>query len=76
MNTSLLTDKNFVQKMKEKLKEWIKEVDEFSDKRVACDWIKYNVHLFSINYSKELAKNKNGERRKNAKKLKNCKNTI
>ena len=42
--------------MKEKLEEWKKEGDEFSDKRVAWDWMKYNVRLFSINYSKELAK--------------------
>ena len=44
--------------MKEKLEEWKKEGDEFSDKRVAWDWMKYNVRLFSINYSKELAKTK------------------
>jgi len=43
--------------MKE-LEEWKKEGDEFSDKRVAWDWMKYNVRLFSINYSKELAKTK------------------
>jgi len=35
MNTSLLADENFVQKMKEKLEEWKKEGDEFSDKRVS-----------------------------------------
>ena len=58
MNTSLLTDENFVQKMKEKLEEWKKEGDEFSHKRVAWDWMKYNVRLFSINYSKELATTK------------------
>ena len=58
MNTSVLTDENFVQKMKEKLEEWKKEGDEFSDKRAAWNWMKYNVRLFSINYSKELAKTK------------------
>ena len=58
MNTSLLTDKIFVQKMKEKLEEWKKEGEGFSDKRVAWDWMKYNVRLFSISYSKELAKTK------------------
>ena len=58
MNTSILTDKIFVQKMKEKLEEWKKEGEEFSDKRVVWDWMKYNVRLFSISYSKELAKTK------------------
>lgn len=37
MNTSLLTDENFVQKMKEKLDQWKKEGEEFSDVRVAWD---------------------------------------
>ena len=58
MNTSLLTDENFVQKMKEKLDQWKKEGEEFSDVRVAWDWIKYKVRLFCINYSKEVAKTK------------------
>ena len=58
MNTSILTDKIFVQKMKEKLEEWKKEGEGFSDKRVAWDWMKYIVRLFSISYSKELAKTK------------------
>lgn len=58
MNTSLLTDENFVQKMKEKLDQWKKEGEEFSDVRVACDWIKYKVRLFCINYSKEVTKTK------------------
>ena len=58
MNTSLLTDENFVQKMKEKLDQWKKEGEEFSDVRVAWDWIKYNVRLFTINYSKEVTKTK------------------
>ena len=44
--------------MKEKLEEWKKEGEGFSDKRVAWDWMKYNVRLFSISYSKELAKTK------------------
>ena len=35
-----------------------KEGKGFSDKRVAWDWMKYNVRLFSISYTKELAKTK------------------
>ena len=32
------------------------EAKEVSDKRVTWDWIKYNVRLFSIDYSKKRAK--------------------
>ena len=69
MNTSLLTDENFVQKMKEKLDQWKKEGEEFSDVRVAWDWIKYNVRLLTINYSKEVANTKRGREEKLLRKL-------
>ena len=69
MNTSLLTDENFVQKMKEKLDQWKKEGEEFSDVRVAWDWIKYNVRLLTINYSKEVANTKRGREEKLQRKL-------
>ena len=69
MNTSLLTDENFVQKMKEKLDQWKKEGEEFSDVGVAWDWIKYNVRLFTINYSKEVAKTKREREEKLQRKL-------
>ena len=71
MNTSLLTDENFVQKMKEKLDQWKKEGEESSDVRVAWDWIKYNMRLFTINYSKEVAKTKREREKKSCKE--NCK---
>ena len=32
------------------------EAKEVSDKRVTWDWIKYNVRLFSVDYSKKRAK--------------------
>lgn len=35
---------------------WKEEGKEFSDKRVAWDWVKYNVRLFSIQESKSRAK--------------------
>ena len=35
---------------------WKEEGNEFSDKRVAWDWAKYNVRLFSIQESKRRAK--------------------
>ena len=48
---------------------WKNEGKEFSDIRVAWDWIKYNVHLFSIQYSKELAKIKREKEESLQKKL-------
>jgi len=56
MNTSILSDENFIQLMKTNLEIWKGEGKEFSDMRVAWDWIKYNVRLFSMQYSKELAR--------------------
>ena len=46
MNTSLLSDENFIHLMKTNLEIWKEERKEFSDKRVAWDWIKYKVRLF------------------------------
>ena len=51
MNTSLLSDEKFIQLMKTNLEVWKDEGKEFSDIRVAWDWIKYNVRLFSMQYS-------------------------
>ena len=56
MNTSPLMDEQFIQTMKDNLEIWKTESQQFSDMRVAWDWIKYNILLFSINYSKEQAK--------------------
>lgn len=42
--------------MQEKLVTWKEEGNEFSDKRVAWDWVKYNVRLFCIQKSKSRAK--------------------
>lgn len=56
MNTSLLTDEIFGK--------WKKEGQEFSDIRVAWDWIKYSARMFSINYSKERAKTKREKKEK------------
>ena len=56
MNQSLLKDNAFVETMQEKLVTWKEEGNEFSDKRVAWDWVKYNVRLFCIQESKSRAK--------------------
>ena len=41
--------------MKTNLEVW-KRGEEFSDIRVAWDWIKYNVRLFSMKYLKDQAR--------------------
>ena len=74
MNTSLLSDENFIQLMKTNLEIWKEEGKDFSDKRVAWDWIKYKVRLFSMQYSKELARTER-ERGKFAEEIPSCSNT-
>ena len=69
MNTSLLMDEQFIQTMKDNLEIWKTEAQQFSDMRVAWDWIKYNTRLLSINYSKEEAEIKR-EKEENSKMLK------
>ena len=61
MNQSLLKDNSFVEKMQEKLNMLKEEGNEFSDKRVAWDWVKYNVRLLSIQESKRGAKERREE---------------
>ena len=56
MNQSLLKDKAFVETMQEKSATWKEEGNEFPDKRVAWDWVKYNVRLSCIQESKCHAK--------------------
>ena len=49
-------DEKFIQAMKTNLEAWKEEGKEFIDKNIACDWIKYKVRFFSMQYSKELAR--------------------
>ena len=48
------------------MEKWRKE---FSDIRVALDWIKYNVRFFSVQYAKELNKIKREKEKSLQKKL-------
>ena len=56
MNTSILNDTAYIDELKKKVLIWREEAKEVSDKRVTWDWIKYNVRLFSIDYSKKRSK--------------------
>ena len=42
--------------MKACLEVWKNEGKEFSDIRVALDWIKFNVRFFPVQHAKELTK--------------------
>ena len=55
--------------MKTHLEVWKNKGKKFSDIRVAWDWIKYNVRLFSIQQAKELAKIKREKEESLQKKL-------
>ena len=55
--------------MKACLEVWKNEGKEFSDIRVALDWIKYNVRFFSVQYAKELTKIKREKEESLRKKL-------
>ena len=56
MNTSMLNDTVYIDEVKEKILIWREEGKEILDKRVVWDWIKYNIRLYSIDYSKRRAK--------------------
>ena len=51
MNTSLLNNVAYTE-VKEKILIWREEAKEILDKRVIWDWIRYNIRLYSIDYSK------------------------
>ena len=55
--------------MKACLEVWKNEGKEFSDIRVAFDWIRYNVGFFSVQYEKELTKIKREKEESLQKKL-------
>ena len=67
MNISSVTTVS--QLMETNLEVWKEEGKEFSDIRVAWDWIKYNVRLFSVQYSKGLARIKREKEQSLQKKL-------
>ena len=56
LSTSILNDAAYIDEVKKKVLIWRGEGKEISDKRVTWDWIKCNVGLFSIDYSKKRAK--------------------
>ena len=57
MNVSLLEDENYLEQLRINIPKWKQEGEiDLSDKRCVWDWIKYNIRLHAISYSKEKAK--------------------
>ena len=60
MNCSMLKDEEYVNNVTEMLPVWSAEGrKELSDSRNVWDWMKYNIRLHAINYSKKKAKERN-----------------
>ena len=60
MNVSLLDDEEYLNYLSVNIPKWKSEGErELSDKRSVWDWIKYNIRMHAIRYSKEKAKQKN-----------------
>ena len=60
MNASLLDDEEYLNYLNVNIPQWIAEGEkELSDKRCIWDWVKYNVRMHAIKYSKEKAKQRN-----------------
>ena len=54
MNVSLLEDENYLEELLIDIPKWKQEGEiDLSDKRCVWDWIKYNIRLHAISYSKE-----------------------
>ena len=58
LNASLLDDDNFVELINESVPDWIEGFEAVKDKRVLCDLTKYRIRQFTINFSKERARNR------------------
>ena len=59
MNVSLLGDENYLNDLEQSRPKWKQDGEELSDKRSLWDWIKYNIRMHAIRYSKEKAKQRN-----------------
>ena len=60
MNVSLLDDEEHLHYLSFNISNWKSEGErELSDRRCVWDWIKYNIGMHAIRYSKEKAKQRN-----------------
>ena len=59
LNVSLRDDEDYLKDLEQNLPKWNQEGEELSDKRSFWDWIKYNIRMHAISFSKEKAKQRN-----------------
>ena len=59
LNVSLLDDEDYLKDLEQNLPKWNQEGEELLDKRSFWDWIKYNIRMHAIRFSKEKAKQRN-----------------
>ena len=60
MNASLIDDEEYLNYLNVNIPQWIAEGGKkLSDKRCVWDWVKYNIRMHTIKYSKERAKQRN-----------------
>jgi len=64
MNVLLLNDEEYLDYLSVNIPKWKSEGEkELSDKCCIWDWIKYNIRMHAIRYSKEKAKKRNDKER-------------
>ena len=60
MNCTLLDDEEYVNNITEKIPIWLAESrNELSDNRSIWDWLKYNIRVYTIQFSKRKAWERN-----------------
>lgn len=60
MNVFLLDDEEYLNYLSVNIPNWKSEEErKLSDKRCVWDWIKYNIGMHCISYSREKAKQRN-----------------
>ena len=60
LNCSLLDDEDYVKDIEERIPVWLAEGrDELSQSRSVWDWLKYNIRIHTLQYSKRKARERN-----------------
>ena len=55
MNTTLLANEEYKKMINDKLPIWLAEAKDLKDRRSIWDWIKFNIRIDSIIFSKRLS---------------------
>ena len=58
LNTSHLARPDYVEMICRELPNWLEDAKDLSDKRTKWDWLKFKIKTSSINYSKQLSKDR------------------